>query len=105
MASNDYGVQAAGIIDEARVASIVMTETVVQKAEEEGHRRQGTARMESQSTRSGGPPRRRLREGLAGDSGGQPLVSPPPRHVKQRSQEMTKSNVLGLKYATLGLVL
>ena len=77
LASNDYGVQAGGIIDEARMASIVMTETVVQKAEEEGHRRQGTARMESQSTRSGGPPRRRLREGLAGDSGGQPLVSPP----------------------------
>ena len=37
LASNDYGVQAAGIIDEARVASIVMTETVVQR-----QRRRGT---------------------------------------------------------------
>ena len=106
LASDDHGVQEAeNIIDKARKTSVVMTETVVQKAEEERHRRQGTARTGSQLTRSGGPPRRRLREGLAGDSGGQPLVSPPPRHVKQRSQEMTKSNVLGLKYATLSLVL
>ena len=54
LALNDYGVQEAeGIIDRARRASVVMTESVVQEAEEERNRRQGGTRM----ARSVGPAR------------------------------------------------
>ena len=42
LALNDYGVQEVeGIIDRARRASVVMTEAVVQEAEEERNRRRG----------------------------------------------------------------
>ena len=45
MALNDHGVQEAeNIIDKARRTSVVMTETVVQEAEEERNRRRDKAR-------------------------------------------------------------
>ena len=45
LALNDHGVQEAeGIIDKARRASVVMTEAVVQEAEEERNRRRGVSK-------------------------------------------------------------
>ena len=61
LASDDHGVQEAeNIIDRARKTSVVMTETVVQKAEEERSRRRDKAR----TGRSVDPVRRSASEAL-----------------------------------------
>ena len=61
LALNDYGVQEAeSIIDKARRTSVVMTETVVQEAEEERNRRRDKAR----TGRSVDPVRRSASEAL-----------------------------------------